>query len=584
MNRFAAFFGLLIPFLADAQGQQVPHKMHVAGITLSIRDDARREIQKEVDALTQYPRYFNIKVERAKIYFPIIEQIFREERVPDDFKYLVLQESALIADAVSVSNAVGFWQFKDFTAMEMGLRVDQEVDERMNIVSSTRAAAQYLKKNNYYFNNWLFALQAYQMGAGAVMRAYSDYQSGAKHMEITSNTYWYVKKFLAHKIAFEGAITGTAEVNLLTFTNHKRKTLGDIAREIDISEEKLSEYNKWVRKSHIPDDRRYAVIIPVESGKKATIAAVARINEGVQRPENESATRVEARPGQAFPNETKVMNGIPAIKATAGETAAMLAKRAGIGLSAFLKFNDLSISDPLVADAYYYTRKKKSQGAVPLHRVDANETLWLVSQRYGIQLRRLKKINPGLPPATLSEGTLVYLVPSGPKLQPAETLPVVEVDAANPFNWVVSSGPVEEIISPDETPDKPPVVATQSPEQDKPADVPVLSLPEQHIVSSGETLYGIAKKYNVSVLDLTAWNNLSLEQGIKPGQVLRIQAPEGTAQPASGFFIYEVKSTDTLYSVARQHGVTIKQLLEWNGKSDFTLSAGEKLKILRQQP
>jgi membrane-bound lytic murein transglycosylase D len=556
--------------------------MHVAGITLSIRDDARREIQKEVDALTQYPRYFNMKVERAKMYFPIIEQIFKEERVPDDFKYLVLQESALIADAVSVSNAVGFWQFKDFTALEMGLRVDQEVDERMNIVSSTRAAAQYLKKNNYYFNNWLYALQAYQMGAGAVMRAYSDYESGAKHMEITSSTYWYVKKFLAHVVAFESAITGTAEVNLLTFTNHKRKTLADIAREVDLSEEKLSEYNKWVRSTHIPDDRRYAVIIPVENGEKAAYTAIAKNNEGTQRPVNESAARVETRSGQAVTNETRVINGIPAIKATAGETSAMLAKRAGIGLSAFLKFNDLSISDPLVADAYYYIRKKKSQGAVPLHRVDANETLWLVSQRYGIQLRRLKKINPGLPEGTLSNGTLVYLVPTGPKQQPTETMPVVEVDAANPFNWVVSSGPVEEVISSDETPDKPLVLATQSPEQDKPTDAPLLSLPGQHTVSSGETLYGIAKKYNVSVLDLTAWNNLSLEQGIKPGQVLRISAPEGTTQPASGFFMYEVKPTDTLYSVARQHGVTIKQLLEWNNKSDFTISAGDKLKIMRQ--
>lgn len=582
MIRFAAFFVLLSPFLAEAQSPQVPHKMHVAGITLSIRDDARREIQKEVDALTQYPRYFNMKVERAKMYFPIIEQIFKEERVPDDFKYLVLQESALIADAVSVSNAVGFWQFKDFTALEMGLRVDQEVDERMNIVSSTRAAAQYLKKNNYYFNNWLYALQAYQMGAGAVMRAYSDYESGAKHMEITSSTYWYVKKFLAHVVAFESAITGTAEVNLLTFTNHKRKTLADIAREVDLSEEKLSEYNKWVRSTHIPDDRRYAVIIPVENGEKAAYTAIAKNNEGTQRPVNESAARVETRSGQAVTNETRVINGIPAIKATAGETSAMLAKRAGIGLSAFLKFNDLSISDPLVADAYYYIRKKKSQGAVPLHRVDANETLWLVSQRYGIQLRRLKKINPGLPEGTLSNGTLVYLVPTGPKQQPTETMPVVEVDAANPFNWVVSSGPVEEVISSDETPDKPLVLATQSPEQDKPTDAPLLSLPGQHTVSSGETLYGIAKKYNVSVLDLTAWNNLSLEQGIKPGQVLRISAPEGTTQPASGFFMYEVKPTDTLYSVARQHGVTIKQLLEWNNKSDFTISAGDKLKIMRQ--
>src|SRR5688500_15392387 len=154
MRLFFAFFFLTV-VTTYAQPPQVPHKMQFAGMTLTIRDDARKEIQKDVNALTQSPRHHNIKVERAKTYFPLIEKVFEEERVPDDFKYLALQESALIADAVSTSNAVGFWQFKDYTAVEMGLRVDKEIDERLNIVSSSRAAARYIKKNNFYFNNWI---------------------------------------------------------------------------------------------------------------------------------------------------------------------------------------------------------------------------------------------------------------------------------------------------------------------------------------------------------------------------------------------------------------------------------------------
>ena len=82
------------------QSPQVPHKMHFAGMTLTIRDDARREIQADVDALTKSPKYFNIKAERAKTYFPIVEKVFEEERLPVDFKYLALQESALVPDAV----------------------------------------------------------------------------------------------------------------------------------------------------------------------------------------------------------------------------------------------------------------------------------------------------------------------------------------------------------------------------------------------------------------------------------------------------------------------------------------------------
>src|SRR5687768_2362235 len=170
MKIFAALF-FAVAFPAAAQKVEVPHKLDFAGITLIIRDDARKEIQKDVDALTQSLRHYNIKAERAKTYFPIIEKIFRDEKVPDDFKYLALQESALIPDAVSTSNAVGFWQFKDFTAIENGLRVDRDIDERMNIVASSRAAARYIKKNNSFFDNWIYALQAYQMGAGGVMKS-----------------------------------------------------------------------------------------------------------------------------------------------------------------------------------------------------------------------------------------------------------------------------------------------------------------------------------------------------------------------------------------------------------------------------
>jgi membrane-bound lytic murein transglycosylase D len=244
-----------------AQSPAVPHKMHFAGMVLTIRDDARREIQKDVDALTQSPKYFGIKVERARTYFPIIEKIFAEERVPDDFKFLCLQESALIADAVSVSDAVGFWQFKDFTAQEVGLRVDKDIDERMNIVSATRGAARYIKQNNFMFNNWVYALQAYQMGAGGVKRLVGDDHDGSRHMEITSETYWYVKKFLAHKVAFEEAVKAPAQLKV-TALEVSNVALTQVAESAAVDLAKLREYNKWIRNEFIPADKRYTLILP----------------------------------------------------------------------------------------------------------------------------------------------------------------------------------------------------------------------------------------------------------------------------------------------------------------------------------
>jgi membrane-bound lytic murein transglycosylase D len=102
-----------------------------------------------------------------------------------------------------------------------------------------------------------------------------------------------------------------------------------------------------------------------------------------------------------------------------------------------------------------------------------------------------------------------------------------------------------------------------------------------HTVQPKETLYAIAQIYNVGVMDLVRWNNLDLQQGIKAGQVLKLtEREEVTAEVAVATeVLHEVKVSDTLYSIARKYGVTIKEIMEWNEKKDFSLSVGEKLKV-----
>jgi membrane-bound lytic murein transglycosylase D len=597
-----------------AQTPEVPHKMDFAGISLTIRDDARREIQKDVDALTQSLRHYNIKAERAKTYFPIIEKIFREEQVPDDFKYLALQESALIADAVSTSNAVGFWQFKDFTAVEMGLRVDKEVDERLNIVSSSRAAARYIKKNNTFFDNWIYALQAYQMGAGGVMKTVKDTQEGARQMEINSRTYWYVKKYLAHKIAFEKGVTGKAQTEVITFANNKGKSLAELAAEVSVDETALKDFNKWTKSGKIPSDRTYVVIVPL-SGEKVTetLAAVPT-----------KSTQAEARvspeyAGKALPVRRKI-NGIAAIQAISGETPSMLAARAGVEVSRFVQWNELSSSSAsLMPGTFYFLAKKASRAKENFHKLIPGETLWMISQRYGVQEKKLRKYNRLGADENPPSGTMLWLASKRPKSnavgEPVEN-PVV-VDNEDTFNWSATSGekvvpveiketlPAETIVVPDKVPveknkasDSLQILQESAITLDAPdtLDAPrpnVDLVPKtEHLVQVGETLYGIAKANNVGVMDLVKWNNLDLQQGIKPGQLLKlsdsqpIKEKESITEARSDVnakTLHEVRASDTLYSIARQYGVTIKELMDWNGKKDFSLSVGEKLKIRQAQ-
>ena len=602
MRILALFFATTLS--AAAQNPQVPKKMDFGGITLSIREDARKEIQKDVDALWQSPRHLAIKVEKARTYFPVIEKIFEAERVPDDFKYLVLQESALIPDAVSVSNAVGYWQFKDFTASEMGLRVDKQIDERMNIVSSTTAAARYFKKNNFYFNNWVFALQAYQMGAGGVMKAEKNYQSGTKHMDINSKTYWYVKKFLAHKIAFEGLVNSPGVTQLILFENKSNKNFSDLAEELSVDEEGLKEYNKWVRGKQIPDDKPYFVAIPVASGKEVDMTLIASL-------ENAKLTASMSTPAIqpiAKVSKRSKINGVAVVMAEAGDKPSTLAERMNVDLSYFLKCNDISISDPLIPGQYYFLSRKRTRGSTAYHKVESKEDLWKVSQLYGVQLKKLKKFNRMSDSESLAEGTTVWLSAKKPKTvdEPILSAEVMELDKDQTFSWsqnppaasttptIAAQDEMEVKIIPVAAPRQkmdPAVISSgqsvvqQNLQLEEEALAEITMKPSQHTVLQGETLYGISKQYNLPVMDIVEANEIKLEDGIHPGQLLLLPGNQAIAKnteekvPDPAIIIHEVKTSETLYSVARKYGVTIKQLMEWNGKNEFSVSVGEQLRV-----
>ena len=501
---------------AFGQSPQVPHKMQFAGLTLAIRDDARREIQKDVDALTQSPKYFNVKVERAKTYFPTIEKIFAEERLPDDFKYLSLQESALISDAVSSSNAVGFWQFKDFTAQEMGLRVDAEVDERMNIASASRGAARYLKQCNHYFNNWIYALQAYQMGAGGVLRLVGDKDLGVRRMEITSETYWYVKKFLAHKVAFEDAVKGAALLAVTPAYAAGGRTFSEIAKEKSVDEQKLRDFNKWLKGERVPTDKEYAVLIPNGIGS-ADFGVLA------QGPVKSNPS---GNVGQVIMDEKLEINGVPAVRAKNGETLKTLADRGNIGLSAFLRYNEMKLDKPVESGQVYFLGKKKKRAMEDLYTVKAGEDLWTISQRFGVQQKSLLRFNRLQENILLAGGLTLFLNtrrPTGKEV--GDTSAIATLDEDDSFSW-----------------DQP-----NSRRKDR------LSVLKDPIIEKDKN----PNKMEGASLEIT-----ETPQDIVP-----------TEQ------VHEVKSTDTLYSVARQYGVTIKDLMEWNDKKDFALSVGEKLRV-----
>ena len=154
--RITQFFLLSIFLTLFAQAQapmSVPNQITVAGVKLKLNAEARRDVAENLDLITRSQYHFQLKVDRTNLYMHFVEEVLKKEGIPEDFKFLAIQEGEFVSDAVSSSNAVGFWQFKKATAQELGVRVDQAVDERKHIIASTIGATKYLKRSNFVFDN-----------------------------------------------------------------------------------------------------------------------------------------------------------------------------------------------------------------------------------------------------------------------------------------------------------------------------------------------------------------------------------------------------------------------------------------------
>ena len=130
-------------------------------------EDVREKLDREVLVNAYFQSSTVLSLKRAHRYFPQIERILKEENIPDDFKYLAVIESGL-AQASSPVGAQGFWQFMPFTAEEFDLEMSNEVDERLNIEKSTRAACGYLRFAQDTLKDWLLTAASYNRGIGGV--------------------------------------------------------------------------------------------------------------------------------------------------------------------------------------------------------------------------------------------------------------------------------------------------------------------------------------------------------------------------------------------------------------------------------
>ena len=138
----------------------------------------------------------------SQYYFPIFDEIFDYYDVPNELKYMSIIESALNPRSVSRARAVGLWQFMYPTGRVYGLTINSLVDERLDPIESTHAAAKFCRDLYDIYGDWILVIAAYNCGPGNVNKAIK--RSGGKH------NYWDLYFYLpretrGHIPAFIGA-------------------------------------------------------------------------------------------------------------------------------------------------------------------------------------------------------------------------------------------------------------------------------------------------------------------------------------------------------------------------------------------
>ncbi|MEA5458103.1 LysM peptidoglycan-binding domain-containing protein [Arcicella sp. LKC2W] len=607
---------LILAFLPCVwtMAQDLPRSLFVGSVNVKIESDAKAIIEREIDNLNTNQKYLSSLVAKMNLYFPIIEKILAEEGVPDEFKYLCVQESAFNPEAISTSNAIGYWQFKRETAQEVGMRVDGVIDERKHIAAATKGAAVYLSRNNLILKNWVSTLLSYRLGLGAVRRMSAIDWAYKNEVSVNASTDWYVLRFLAHRHFLEKQYKQSknqvSSNYIFEYTNSRGKNLTDIAQELDVPLSDVIVNNTWLKSTTVPDDKDYIVYLPVNSQQFLDL----KIKNDQQK---FSEDQVAVNKDLGFPVLVKLtnspvkdepifyeINGKKGILARQGDTPESLAERAGINLKRFLKFNDLDDNDRIIPNEVYYLKRKDRRAVVAYHTVEGYETLWKISQMYGVQLEDLMAKNRITQIQRLQKGRLLWLIETRPEGQSVEYVqtpeeksvtiinekPVVSEPKKQPTTQPVTKKPTvsqnnqsdvtiietknEPNISVVATPSKPvnPTTVTPKPIDNTNTQVnnttvttkpssPSISTPppvvynptstvgksnkiiKSHIVEPKQTFFSISRLYNMSVDELYSLNDMYSGSALRIGQAIKVFQPSST--PITGATRTETKTTTT---------------------------------------
>lgn len=210
------------------------------------------------------------------------------------------------------------------------------------------------------------------------------------------------------------------------------------------------------------------------------------------------------------------------------------------------------------------------------YTVQKGDSLWSIAKRFNVGVNEIKTANnltsnlisvgqrlviPGVPPS--DQTNVTYVVQKGDSLWSIANANNTTVDELVNLNDLVGNtiyvGQVLQIPN-------------------SGSDINVPDTQSVYVVQKGDTLYSIAQRYNTTPSAIISLNNLSTDV-LSVGQTLTIPADVESTGEDIVTNTYVVQRGDSLYSIARDYGVSVERLREENGLTTDVLTIGQVLTI-----
>lgn len=466
-----------------------------------------KQVQVYLDLFqNRQKKQFAIWLSRSGKYIPMFKKELRDAGLPEDLAYLAMIESGFSQRAYSRAKAVGLWQFIKGTGKQYNLEIDQYVDERRHAEKSTKAAISFLSDLYADFGDWHLAVAAYNAGAGKIRRGMQRYNSNdfwnlAQHDYLTMETKRYVPKLIAailiaknpEKYGFTN-ISYESPLDYETLRVGPGLSLEAVALLCDASDKEIKRLNQELKTGKTPLNKSYYDVQIPSGSKELAEANLPRLHSVV-----------------STGYKTHIIDKT--------DTLSTICKRYNINKTTLLKINNLR-SKTLIAGKHlripynaiqYRLLAEGKKGSLEaddlvLHKIRPGETISKIAKKYNVPaslivswngLKSIHQIRAGQQLALYIENTEVT---HHPKQQPESS---VAVSTPDPDSSLI-------------------ILAEQ-----KKFNLSERSTPENTKISwykvrQGDSLWAIARKFNLSPKQLKSWNNLKSNR-IHPGVKLKIK-------------------------------------------------------------